>query len=193
MKRTQHTLLALALLTLPTTASAQLVVVGNGGAAECYQYALSGNMGTRSALSACDGAFTDMLSKTDRAATHVNRGILLMRGGKLERAEADYDRALAIRPDLTEAYVNRGAAQIRQGNYTDAVESLTRSLEDLDSPTRASALYNRAIAHDNLENDRAAYTDLKAAQAIRPEWELVSNMLRRYTVTRKSDRAQSGS
>lgn len=178
--------LVLSALALPTAASAQLVVIGQGQAAECYQYAMSGNDGSRVALETCDGAFAEALSRNDRAATHVNRGVMLMRKGDQTAATKDYQKAIALIPTLTEAYVNLGASLIQQNELEAALTALNTALEDQESPTRAAALYNRAIVYDFQDNPKSAYYDLKAAKAIRPDWAAVDDLLSRYTVVRKS-------
>jgi len=114
--------------------------------------------------------------------TFVNRGILFMRRGDHEKASKDYQAAIDIKPDLTAAYVNYGAALIRDGNLEVALKKLNIALEDLDSETRPEALYNRAIIFDRQENFRDAYFDLKAALALRPDWEAALSLIGRYEV-----------
>jgi Tfp pilus assembly protein PilF len=182
MKTYRLALLALGLTAFAGNAQAQLVVQGKGGAAQCYDYAMAGNQGSRSAISTCTDALAEVLSKKDKAATHVNRGVLYMRKGEQEKASADYQAALAIKPDLTQAYVNNGASLIRQKKFDEAVVSLNAALADTDSPTRAAALYNRAIALDSKQDYNGAYRDLKAALAIKPEWDAALNLISRYEV-----------
>lgn len=182
MKIYRLLLLTLASFTFAGQAHAQLVVQGKGHAAQCYEYAMAGNQGSRSALSTCTDALDDVLSQRDRAASFVNRGVLYMRKGDQTKATMDYEAALAIRPNLTQAYVNHAASLIRQKKYDEALVSLNRALEDEDSPTRAAALYNRAIALDFKEDYKGAYRDLKAALAIKPDWDLALNLISRYDV-----------
>lgn len=182
MKTYHMALFILGTFAFTGTAHAQLVVQGKGSAAQCYDYALAGNKGSRTALETCDEALREILSRKDEAATFVNRGVLYMRKGDQEKAVADYEAALAIRPNLTQAYVNHAASLIRQQKYEAAIISLNRALEDEDSPTRAAALYNRAIALDSQDNYRGAYRDLKAALAIKPDWDIAKKMIARYEV-----------
>lgn len=163
-------------------AHAQLVVLGKSHAAQCYQFALMDNQGTRSAINTCSGAFDHVTSRKDEAATHVNRGILYMRQGDQKKAVADYDAALAINPNLTQAHVNRGASLIQQKKFHEAIVTLNTALEDTDSPTRAAALYNRAIALDWKQDYKGAYYDLKSALAIRPDWDAALDLISRYEV-----------
>lgn len=184
MKPYQIVLFALAVTAFTGSAHAQLVVKGKGSAAQCYDYAIVGNNGSRTALETCTEAFEDVLSQKDRAATHVNRGVLFMRKGDQEKAAIDYKAALEIKPNLTQAHVNYGASLIRQEKFKDAIIALTTALEDTESPTRAAALYNRAIALDSQEDYKGAYRDLKAALEIRPDWDAAVNLISRYEVRR---------
>ncbi len=182
MKTFHLTLLTLGLTAFAGTAHAQLVVQGKGGAAQCFDYAMAGNEGSRTAIKTCSDALGEVMSMKDKAATYVNRGILYMRKGDQEKASADYQAALTIRPNLTQAYVNNGASLIRQKKFDEALASLNTALEDEDSPTRAAALYNRAIALDWKQDYNGAYRDLKAALEIKPEWKAALDLISRYEV-----------
>jgi len=178
-------LLTLGLSVVSGQAQAQFVVQGKGKAAQCYDYAIRGNIGTRPAIQTCTEGLDENLSQKDRAATHVNRGVLHMRKGDQLNATADYKTALEIKPDLTQAYVNQAASLIRQNKYQEAIDSLNKALEDKESPTRRAALYNRAIALDAQEDYKGAYYDLKAALAIRPDWKPALDLISRYEVRSK--------
>ena len=182
MKTYRLALLALGIASFAGNAHAQLFVQGKGHAAQCYDYTIKENQGTRSAIESCSEAFEQLISQKDRAATHVNRGVLYMRKGDQERAMTDYMAALKIDPNLTQAYVNQAASLIRQKKFDEALEALNTALKDKESPTRTAALYNRAIALDWKEDYRGAYTDLKAALAIQPDWEPALRLISRYEV-----------
>jgi len=105
-----------------------------------------------------------------------------MRKGDHDLAAQDFESALAIIPDLSEAYVNYAASQIRQKKYEAALVSLEKALMDPTSKIRPEALYNRAIILDFQEDYRGAYRDLKDALAIRPDWPPAIQLLERYEV-----------
>lgn len=178
--------LSLILTAGATAASAQLVVIGKGDAARCYTYAKQGNQGSYSAIETCETALGENLMPKDHAATLVNQGILYMRKGEHSRAIENYTSALDILPNLTEAHVNMGAALIYLERFDEALVSINLSLEDEDSSTRAAALVNRAILYDHREDYTLAYRDLKAAELLAPDWDMIDNFLARYTVTPKS-------
>jgi len=169
-----------------STASAQLVVLGEGAAAQCYRYAIQGNQGSHTAIKTCTEAFGQGIAVKDRAATHVNRGILLMRKEKHTKAIKDYKAALKLRPKLTEAHVNLGAALIHLDELDDALIALNTALEDETSDTRPAALVNRAILYDRQEKYNLAYRDLKAADLLKPDWDMIDNLLARYTLIPKT-------
>ena len=182
MKTYRLALLALGIASFAGSAQAQLIVVGKGPAAQCYDYALRENQGTRTAIETCSSAFDEVISQKDRAATYVNRGLLYMRKGDQDRAMADYTAALKVKPNLTPAYVNQAASLIRQKKFDEALDALNIALEDKESPTRTAALYNRAIILDWKEDYKGAYKDLRAALAIRPDWEPALSLISRYEV-----------
>ena len=182
MKIYRIALLAIGFVAFSGSAHAQLIVQGKGLAAQCYDYAISKNNGSRAAIETCSQAFDGTMSQKDRAATFVNRGVLFMRKGDQEKAMADYAAALEIKPNLTQAHVNRAASLIRQKKFDAAIDALNTALEDQESPTRSAALYNRAIALDWKQDYKGAYYDLKAALAIRPDWEPALRLISRYEV-----------
>lgn len=182
MKTLRLTLLALGLTAFAGAAQAQIVVMGKGDAALCYDYSYLGNSGSRTAIETCSEALDQPLTQKDRAATFVNRGILHMRRGDQTSASADYDAAIAIRPNLTEAYVNYGASLIRQRKFDEALAALNTALEDTDSRTRPEALYNRAVVMDQTDKFTEAYRDAKAALALRPDWKPALDLIGRYEI-----------
>jgi predicted O-linked N-acetylglucosamine transferase (SPINDLY family) len=51
----------------------------------------------------------------------------LLRRGRLAEAVADYDRALQVRPDFSQAWFNRGTALMKLNRIADAIPSLDRA------------------------------------------------------------------
>ena len=95
------------------TASAQVFVIGQGLGGECYQKTKNGYVSFRSAEEVCTRALREQaMTKTNRAATYVNRGVLRMREGLYEKALSDYSQAKELTPDLGPVYLNEGAAHI---------------------------------------------------------------------------------
>jgi tetratricopeptide (TPR) repeat protein len=163
------------------TASAFVQVVGGRSSTACYENARD-LRATPDAIAQCDEAMTEALTPHDRAGTHVNRGILYMNRGAIDRAMMDFDAAIALEPNLAEGHINRGAALLVRNDLRGAIESLDRGLAlSPDEPARA--YYNRGIAHEDLGEVRAAYQDYRRAQELAPEWDAPRTELTRFRVS----------
>jgi tetratricopeptide (TPR) repeat protein len=157
------------------------MVLGRTDARACYEAARDGRSDP-GALTICDKAVQqDWISGSDLAATHVNRGILSMRRNDVDVAIADFNRAIRLRPNIGEAYLNRGAALLLKGADQAALNDLTNSLR-LGSRQPQSAHYNRAIARERLGDVRGAYDDYQAALALTPDWQLPQTQLKRFKI-----------
>jgi len=170
-------------LTFSGTAFAQSLVIGDGGAQECYYSVKHGDMGRVSTLKKCKEALKDPhLSIKDEAATHVNLGILLMRSKRYDASQTHYKRAIEMQPNLSEAYINYAANLIYLGDFEDAITASDKSIE-LGTKKMPEALYNRAMAYDNLRRYNEAYTDLKKALALRPDWKPALRAIDNYEIS----------
>lgn len=174
-------LLATVLAFCPALAHAQTVVIGQGAAQSCYQSAIMGDMGSRSAIRTCSEAFNRGMSNQDKTATYVNRGVLQMRRGDLDKAIADYEKALDRDPKLAEAHINHGVVLYLQGDDAEALEAYNIAIT-LGTNKMAEALYNRALVYDRMDNASGAYHDLKSVLELKPDWEDARVALDRYTV-----------
>jgi tetratricopeptide (TPR) repeat protein len=157
---------------------------GTAHSVSCYRAAEAG-ADDRNAITDCSFALAyEALAAETRAATHVNRGVLYLRRKDVENALRDFAHALALRPSLAEANVNRGAALILKGDYTDAVAALTAGLEAGPKDPH-EAHYNRALALEQLDDYASAYKDLRTALDLKPGWPEAERELARYSVRPK--------
>lgn len=164
------------------TASAQVFVIGKGLGGECYQKTKNRYSNFRAADEVCTRALREQaMTRENRAATYVNRGVLRMREGNYEDALADYASALDLQPDMGAAYLNKGAALIYRKDFDLALAALNRAV-DLNSPDLFAAYYNRAIARENTGDVPGAYDDFVTALELKPGWELAERQLTRFTV-----------
>ena len=174
--------LALGASALPAVAA--VTVIGNSSARTCYEAALF-TSSSRDALKNCDFAIEqEALSQDDRVATHVNRGIVRMRGRDLSSAIADFDQAIALDPDQPEAYLNKAVATSHlQDGWAKALPLFDKAIE---KRTRKPALayYGRGIAHEMTGNIRAAYNDFRQASLLAPEWSEPRAELSRFVIRR---------
>lgn len=164
-------------------ASASVVVMGNSLGRECY-LAAALKRDARVAIGICSEALAGTLSQRDRAATHVNRGVIYAEAHNLEKALLDYDEALRIHADFPEAHVNRGIVLLQAGGRDrEAIEALTRGIV-MGTPRVEVAYYTRAMAYEVLGNVRAAYEDYHAAADAKPDWDAPREQLKRFSVVR---------
>ncbi len=163
-------------------AAAATLVIGGGFAQSCYQQTEAGLKSPSSVEAICTRALEDeAMSRNDRAATLNNRGIVRMRGGDIKTALDDFDRALRLREDLGDAWLNRGAALIRDGQYALAIEALDKAVA-VGSVRPEAAHFNRAMAREQLGDTTGAYFDLLESLEINPDFKDAQEELKRFTV-----------
>lgn len=165
-------------------AMAAVTVLGGGLAKECSQYAIAGETHQKFEEVCTLALQTESLNPRDRAGTYVNRGVFKLRRGEWEQARYDFDRAVQIKPDLGEAYVNRGAAALGAKRHQEALTFINKALElGVDEPEKA--YFNRALAYEGLDDMKAAYLDYMKAAELSPDWTAPRQELSRFTVRRQ--------
>ena len=166
-----------------SSAAAAVMTVGGPLSTICYQAARSGD-GRSSAVDGCTRALEEeALSATDRAATHVNRGIVFMSGGRYSEADTDFDAALRLNATLADGWLNKGFLRLRLGRGRDALPLIQRGI-DAGAGRQALAIFARGVAREQMGEFRAAYADLRLAQQLEPDWKLPRQYLASYQVRR---------
>ncbi|PWE16782.1 hypothetical protein DDZ18_11330 [Marinicauda salina] len=179
-------LIALVALVLAAQAESR-TVLGSSEAQACFELAETDMDGRASSVRTCREALSGGgLSMRDRAATQVNLGILLRRAGRLDAALAAHDRAAELAPDLAEVYANRGVVHLAARRPHAAVADFNRALA-LEPAEPHLVRYNRARAHEWLEDYPAAYADYRRAAALAPDWDLPRIALERFEVSREPE------
>lgn len=175
-------LISFATIAFAAIAHAQVMVIGKGLAAECYE-AAKYNRSAKQGISTCDRALNSGGSMTlsNRAATYTNRGVLKMRSGKYDSALSDFSVSKRLRSDVGETWLNEGAALIYKDQFAAALPILNKAIE-LETSQLHAAYYNRAIAREQSGDVQGAYQDFKKAQELLPSWPLVQKQLSRFTV-----------
>lgn len=174
---------ASAIVSMP--ASSAVMVIGSTSARICYEAAEGRSPPNAYQLEQCDHALVEeAMIPRNVAATHVNRGVLRVRTGRVEEAVGDFDAAMALYPDEPEAYLNKGAALIRAGQPQAAVPLFGMALER-NTRKPAFAYYGRAMAYEDLGNLQLAYSDYKRASAAAPRWNRPRVELSRFAVRRR--------
>lgn len=165
-------------------AGAAVSIIGGGLGRDCF-LAAELRRDTQTSLGTCTRALDESLSRRDRAATHVNRGIIYMQARNLEMAMRDYQNAIRLEPSLAEAHVNLGIALLhRGGRDREAIAALTRGI-DMKPARPEVALYTRAVAYEMVGDTRAAFEDYSAAAAAKPDWQEPAEQLKRFSVERR--------
>jgi len=70
-----------------------------------------------------------VMSNSRLAHAYMNRGVALYAQKRIEEAIADYDRAIALDPELPEAHYNRGMALSSRGDQEGARASLAKATD----------------------------------------------------------------
>ncbi|MBA3666167.1 MAG: tetratricopeptide repeat protein [Sphingomonas sp.] len=169
---------------LVSPAHAAVQTIGGGYAKSCFE-AADAQYRTRQALDVCDKALTEeVLTREDRVATFVNRGIVKLRRGDLPPATADFDAALALNPMEPDAWLNKAILNVRYGNSAAALPLVAKAIE-LKTRRPALAYFVRAVAYEDSGNIPAAYHDLQHARALDPSWNEPVVELRRFQVRQR--------
>lgn len=169
------------------SANQSITLIGNGMARKCEAHAKLASdrmMSPQHAVSTCTEALNlEALTAADRAATLNNRGVVLLHEmGEIGPALADFDAAIGVAPKRAESYINRGGILLRQERYSEAIVELEQGLTlgNLKEPWKAH--YNRALAREALGDLRGARDDYAAALELKPDWEIASEQLARFSV-----------
>ena len=173
--------LAISLLLAGSAAPASILVVGGNMARDCYLAAEAKNLG-RDAIEFCNRALADEpLTREDRVATYVNRGIIYFRQAAVPQATADFDRALALDPAEPDAWLNKAVMLVQYGHSPEAMPMIEKAI-DLKTRRPAVAYFVRALIHEDRGDLRAAYADFQRAKTLEPAWRQPAIELARYQV-----------
>lgn len=173
-----------AALMMGAQARAAVTVIGGGLAEACSRAALSGKSDVRFEVACTEALDREMLDNRDRAGTYVNRGVLKMRRMNWAGATKDFNEAVHVKPDLGEAYANRGAVAIGEHRYAESLPDLNKGLA-LGVEEPAKVYFNRALAYEGLDDAKSAYFDYQKAVELSPDWAAPKDELVRFHVERK--------
>jgi tetratricopeptide (TPR) repeat protein len=93
-------------------------------------------------------------------------GNVASRGGDLDRADSLFSRAISLRPDFGEAYLQRGMVRSLKKQYGLAVEDLDKAVEIL--PGQWTALVERGRNKLQLGKNEEAVADLSQSIVASP-------------------------
>ena len=96
--------------------------------------------------------------------TYCNRGLLYVQRNEPDKAIADYNRALQLKPDLVAAYDGRGNAYAKKKDFPHAIEDFNHAAE-LD-PGQSRTYYSRAGTYKEMHDWQHARERLPAVHLL---------------------------
>ena len=91
----------------------------------------------------------------------------MAQGGRHKEAVAAFDRAIELRPTLSNAYLNRGASLDELELHDEAIVDYTSAVDN--NPENADAYFNRARTFFYLGHIEEAISDYTEVLAIRSD------------------------
>jgi tetratricopeptide (TPR) repeat protein len=162
---------------------AAVSVYANNQARDCYIAAKFGDK-QRRGVDDCTAAMVTGMSKHDTAGMLVNRGVIHLGYARYGLAVDDFNASIKLDATIGDAYVNRGAALIAQKKYAEGRADIDKGLPlGPDEPQKA--YYNRGLADEYLDDEKAAYFDYLKASQLDPDWDAPKKELLRFNVSTK--------
>jgi tetratricopeptide (TPR) repeat protein len=127
--------------------------------------------GKRSSQEELLGYYTGVIefsggSKAELGHAFYNRGNAFYYLGVLEKAIADYSRAIVLNPDHAETFYNRANSYADLGDHERAIDDYSQAIRL--KPNFDAAYYNRANSHLRGGRLLRAVEDYKKAFSLRP-------------------------
>jgi hemerythrin len=98
---------------------------------------------------------------------YLKRGNAQVQQGQLEQAIENYQQAICLQPNYTEAYYNRGFTYYKQGDFEKAINDLSQAI--LLQPDCTEAYKNRAKVYYKQGHPEKAINDLSQAILLQPD------------------------
>jgi tetratricopeptide (TPR) repeat protein len=92
---------------------------------------------------------------------YVGRGIALAKKGENEKAVADFDASIKLKPDNADALFRRGGTKLQLKQYQPAIDDFSAAIKA--DASNAMAYRLRGFAYNTLGNDKAAGADYDKA------------------------------
>ena len=184
LRNTIRSSLLILLCYCPVSVYAQAVtIIGSGEDARNCSFtaeaAANLNFTSKEDLEDCNRALEHgALSRRDKAATFVNRGIILVALERYQEAFSDYHRAMDLMPELPESYIGRGNIYFLAGKPRMAIDDYNKALE-LNISRDHIAYLNMGIVYENIKDYKHAEEYYRRALELFPDWGLAKNKLER--------------
>ena len=172
---------AIAMLYAANSHAQAITTISNSSEArDCYLAAASAAAkfsANQENLATCTRALDhEILTRTDKARTLINRGIVLTALEKYQDALADYNAASVLEPDMPEAFISRGNLWYLAEKYQRAADEYSKAMK-MDFSRMHIAFYNRGISNEKLGNKDAAIADIKEALKLQPDFKQARDRL----------------
>ncbi|HEU4758592.1 MAG TPA: tetratricopeptide repeat protein [Dehalococcoidia bacterium] len=106
-----------------------------------------------------------------QALRHQNAGFELARQGLLAEAIAEYNRGIAVDPNVGSLYYNRGRAYTELSDYQSALADLNKAIElEADAP---QYYYQRAVVFHAVGSSDQARSDIEAVLSMTSDPDVV--------------------
>ena len=135
----------------------------------------------------------EAMSRRDRAATFLNRGLIRAANSDFEGAHDDYDEAIKVNPDIEAiVHINRGNSYYMQQQYQFALESYSTAIE-MDVKQMHVAVHNQAMVYEKLGDLEAAEAGFMKALEMVQGWETAQRRLDRVRekIREKKEKAKA--
>lgn len=178
---------AIALIATGASAAPQVqqMLYNVDAAAQCSA-AANDQAALKTGLSYCDVALSDP-TMNHRAALLSNRGVIKARLGDNQVALEDYNAAIALDPQLGDAYVSRAGVLIAMKRFDEARADVASGMA-LGATNMHAAYFSRAVIAEESGDVKAAYRDYKQALAIKPDYAAASRELSRFKIVQRAAR-----
>jgi Tfp pilus assembly protein PilF len=117
----------------------------------------------------------------ETVSAHLDHGGDCLDKGKYDDAIAEYDKAIALNPNVALAYTNRGLAYAEKGEVDRAIADYTKAMAIDPNFVLAYALRGGAYKHKG--DKEQAIVDYRKALELNPWDQLTKNNLKRLGVT----------
>ncbi len=104
----------------------------------------------------------------DDFISYNSRGVSYYNLNEIEKAIAEYTKAIELKPDFAIAYNNRGILSNDLKEYEKAVADYNKAIEL--KPDFAEAYNNRGASHDDLKKNEKAIADYNKAIELKPNF-----------------------
>ncbi len=114
-----------------------------------------------------EAAYNLAITKSPRANFYQNRGFVYFNQEQWDLALDDYNKAIALNPEDTKAYIDRGFVYFNQKQWDLALDDYNKAVAL--NPEDAKAYINRGVLYERQEQWDLALADFNKAIALNPD------------------------